>query len=320
MKISFIKCQGSGNDFILVDETIYRYNFSEEQRSEISKALCRRSGKIGADGILFYIKDHHADARMRIFNPDGSEASMCGNGIRCIARHARDITKKESMYIAANTSLYETHHQPDLFPGVHSYSVKIHTVSFNKNEVPVKWNKDILVDELIPELSDRFRFTAVSMGNPHIVAMTNEENMEELIRIGKIANTNIILFPEGVNVSFCRVKEPHSLVVTTYERGVGITKSCGTAMSASAIVSCKLRLYPFGEFIDVYNNGGMVRCRPFVDDAGKYEVILFGNATFEYEAEVEIDFSKPNEFSFKMVKEYGEEKEIYYRSVKGTRF
>ena len=95
MLINILKCHGSGNDFILIDEWSNGYKFSEEQRVILSQTLCDRKSSLGADGILFFYKSDKADAGMRIFNSDGSEAEMCGNGLRCLARYALELLKKD---------------------------------------------------------------------------------------------------------------------------------------------------------------------------------------------------------------------------------
>ena len=90
MKLNMIKCHGSGNDFLLIDEWNGTYSFTEEERAALAKILCDRNSELGADGILYVINSEKSDARMRVFNADGSEASMCGNGLRCVARYVCD--------------------------------------------------------------------------------------------------------------------------------------------------------------------------------------------------------------------------------------
>ena len=99
MLINILKCHGSGNDFILIDEWSNGYKFSEQQRVILSQTLCDRKSSLGADGILFFSKSDKADASMRIFNSDGSEAEMCGNGLRCLARYALELLKRDNAII-----------------------------------------------------------------------------------------------------------------------------------------------------------------------------------------------------------------------------
>lgn len=94
MKFNVLKCHGSGNDFLLIDEYNNEYNFTEEERVVLSRALCDRNGLLGADGILFFQKSLTADGKMRIFNADGTEPEMCGNGLRCVSRYAFELLKK----------------------------------------------------------------------------------------------------------------------------------------------------------------------------------------------------------------------------------
>lgn len=291
MKLQILKCHGSGNDFILINE----YNeilFSEEQRVILSKVLCDREGEgvLGADGILFFQNSESADGKMRMFNPDGSEAEMCGNGLRCIGRFACEILDKDSVLIETLKGASGVIKDKNIHQGVAAYQAELSTISLNTGDIPILVNSESLINQPLPALSADLKFTAVSMPNPHIVSIVESVSDSELEEIGEKANQLSKYFPKGVNVNFCQILDDGTIFVRTYERGVGLTNSCGSGMSASSLVFCLLGHYPFGKSIDVYNRGGLVRCEARVNDRFQYSVFLSGNATFVFSSVIAFEF------------------------------
>ncbi|MBF0416758.1 MAG: diaminopimelate epimerase [Magnetococcales bacterium] len=290
MLLPFIKCHGSGNDFLLIDEMTTPLELTEENRSRLVVALCRRDGGIGADGVLFHQPAENADARMRIFNADGSEARMCGNGIRCLGRLTLEKYARDTVNIAVMQGILRIRWVKDFFPGVVACETEIKPISLNPTTLPMVWEKPQMVGEILPSLSANLRFTALSAPNPHISAPVDTLDRDDLIRIGRLANGAHPLFPDGVNVSLRRVTSADSLFVATYERGVGWTHSCGTAMTASTFAACLDGALPFGQPIRVFNAGGQVLCTALRAPEGEVHAgLLAGNATFEWDGEVEID-------------------------------
>ncbi len=289
MKLDIHKCHGSGNDFILIDEMNNNYNLSETTREKLTTFLCHRNN-IGADGILFYQQSKIADCRMRMFNPDGKEAEMCGNGIRCLARYCHDDKKKSTLKVETMKAILTVNHVEDISPGVASYETEIFPISLEPKSLPLLINTNAFIDSLVPELDTTRKFTALSVPNPHIITFVNELNKEELKLIGQQANS-ISTFPNGVNVSFCKLLDDNNIYVVTYERGVGITYSCGTAMSATAFTACLLKHLKFETIISVYNKGGFVRCKASNSESIQ-KVMLTGNATFVFKSTLDLDFDK----------------------------
>ncbi len=285
MKIQFIKCNGSGNDFVLIDGISQNIVLNEMDFSRITKLVCDRDGKIGADGVLFLLPSEKADARMRIFNADGSEPEMCGNGIRCIARKAIELLKKEKLYIETMNAVMEVQKEDDIFVNVLSFSVVIPGISISYNK-----NYSVL-DDHIRELSNSLKFTTINTGNPHIIANVESIDLKILEETGNKANNLPYIFNEGVNVSFFKKIDKDSIFVSTFERGVGLTASCGTAMSATSINSVLSGLTAFNKWINIYNEGGMVKCLPLKDDT-EFSVRLLGNATYEYHGQFIYDNKK----------------------------
>ena len=307
MIINILKCHGSGNDFILIDEWSNGYKFSEKQRVVLSQALCDRNSLLGADGILFFLKSDKADAGMRIFNSDGSEAEMCGNGLRCVARYAVELLKKDSALIETLKENLEVKKLPDIFYGVKTFQATIKPVRFELKTLPMVLHKGTLRNEKIDYLSEELLFTALSIPNPHIVAIVDTIDEKAIDEMGKKANLNKEIFPRGVNLNFVKPLGENTIYVQTYERGVGLTNACGTGMSSSSLVSCLLGINKIGSVINVINRGGMVKCQPKIDKMDNYSVELMGNATYSFEGQVEINFNYPLDFIYTNKKKYLED-------------
>lgn len=288
VKIPFIKCHGSGNDFILIDEMEHQLRLSEASRVQLSKLLCDRDNGIGSDGILFVLESDKAEGRMRMFNSDGTEAEMCGNGLRCVARHMIDKLKKNDIQIETDKAVLAVNQVEQIYPEIDTFSVAIEPVSFEVNSLPMNFSTTQAMNVEIPELSKKHRFTALSVPNPHIISVVDEVEEEELSRVGQRANQLPDVFPNGVNVSFIQQLQPNQIFARTYERGVGLTNACGTAMSASSLVSTLLGPNDLNAPIVVINKGGLVHC-VVTKDQSSYSIQLRGNGTNVYKAIVEVN-------------------------------
>ncbi|SER72060.1 diaminopimelate epimerase [Salipaludibacillus aurantiacus] len=293
MKIDILKCHGSGNDFIIIDEMDEKYSFTDEERVKLTKQLAARNKLIGSDGTLFIQHSEQADARMRMFNTDGSEAEMCGNGLRCVARYVTEKMGRDTVIIETMKADLEVARVEEIFENIPTYEVAIEPVSLSPDIIPLKSDEPEHIDKPIKELHPSLTFTALSVPNPHIVTVVDEVNETDVRQIGEKANMLKEVLPNGVNVSFLKKVADGRVFVQTFERGVGLTNACGTAMSASSLVSCLLGLNQFDEKITVLNPGGMVQCLVHKDGQGDYFIRLRGNATYEFNASVKIDFSNP---------------------------
>lgn len=292
MLIDLIKCHGSNNDFLLIDETDRNYNFDDFKRRDLAMTLCDRESSLGADGILFIRPSKVADAQYRIFNSDGTEASMCGNGLRCAGRYVCEKLGVDEAVIETMKANLRVKKHEEIFTDIPTYQVEISPVTFELKDLPLNLDQETLIQEKIPQLSGELAFTALAVPNPHLTAIVNKDQMDSGLQteLSKKVNNPNELFPDGVNVSFIKLLEKGSIFVRTYERGVGYTNACGTAMSASTLVTCLVGENDLEQPINVYNNGGMVQCA--VHKEGEtYTIDLIGNATFVYSAQVEIDFT-----------------------------
>lgn len=290
MELDLIKCHGSGNDFLLIDEISNSYTFSETDRATLAQLLCNRKTSLGADGILYVLKSNHAEARMRVFNTDGSEASMCGNGLRCVARYVCEMFEIEEATIETMKADLKVKRQVDLYPEVSTFLVEISPVSFDTKDLPLNISKDKLVQEKIKGLAEDFAFTALAVPNPHLVSIveTKEFLSDQQKNMSEYLNGPNELTPDGVNVSFVKVLKPGHIYVRTFERGVGFTNACGTAMSASTLVTCLSGVNQLEKVVSVYNNGGKVHCIAH-ENNGNYKIDLIGNATYVYHASVRVE-------------------------------
>ncbi|WP_040208630.1 diaminopimelate epimerase [Neobacillus jeddahensis] len=293
MQIDLIKGHGSGNDFLLIDEMSHDYSFTDKDRACLAQVLCNRESELGADGILFILESQHfgVDGRMRVFNADGSEASMCGNGLRLVARYVCEQKSLKEAVIETMKANLKVSQQEDLYPEIHTYQVEISPVLFELKSLPLNLNKPTLFNERIDELSDELRFTALAVPNPHLITLVNTDQLRIDIQkqLSEKVNGPNELFPDGVNVSFVKSLEPGAIYVRTFERGVGFTNACGTAMSASSLVTCLTGLNKMENVINVYNNGGKVQCVVHKFD-NTYTIDLIGNATYLYKASITLNF------------------------------
>ncbi|WP_044336606.1 MULTISPECIES: diaminopimelate epimerase [Rossellomorea] len=298
MNLNLIKCHGSGNDFLLIDEMTNGYEFTEEARQNLALSLCDRKTGLGADGILFVLSSERCDAQMRVFNADGSEASMCGNGLRCVGRYVCELLDKTTIVIQTMKADLRVSAQEAIYENIPTYNVEISPVLFELDKLPMNMDRETLVDESIPEISDRLTFTALAVPNPHLISVVNTEHIlsNEQKTIAETVNGPNNFFPDGVNVSFVHPLEEGAIYVRTFERGVGFTNACGTAMSASSLVTCLLNQNEFGKEIDVYNNGGKVRVVVNRLSDGQYNMELIGNATYLYQSQIELSISHPESF------------------------
>lgn len=285
--MELVKVHGSENDFFLLDQTKLESALSDGKLKNLAIKMCNRESGLhgGSDGILVVNKSSHSGVlgQMRVINADGTEASMCGNGLRTVGRYLETKFGQTEFKVETMHADLEVKKAPNLKAGVAAYNVEISPVSFESQTLPMFLNRQTLVDEIIPEFSKTLKFSAVSVPNPHLITFVDHETLQgpELERIATYLNGENPYFPDGVNVSFVEKLDNKSIFVRTYERGVGFTNACGTAMSASSLMFVLLSegKVPFGTEINVKNPGGMVKTVVHQDEGGNYWMSLIGNAT-----------------------------------------
>jgi diaminopimelate epimerase len=310
MEFSLLKSQGSGNDFFLIDIRNYDGTVNNVMKKQLAIFLCDRESEFGADGILYVDNSLIADAKMVIFNADGSEAEMCGNGIRIVARYVAEKAGKPNVVIENTTGIkYPLNLVDGFYPGLTAYELSFPKADFRASSVPILISGAQLVNELIPQLSATIKFTALALPNPHIAGFVDEINEADLMVLGFEANNLRNLLPNGVNVNLGKVISSNSIYVATYERGVGITYSCGTGMFSTAVSAVVNGLVNKGEWITLFNKGGYTRCWVNDDLSGR----MIGDATYIYEAGIDFDFDRNNLFNAVKGSVFANENEAYNR-------
>jgi diaminopimelate epimerase len=282
MRLSFTHCHGSGNDFPLVDAR----EVGGVDWSAAARTLADRAGPVGGDGLLLLTAGDDAhDFGMRMFNPDGSESEQCLNGLRCVARMGLDALGLDRARVRLATSGAEVWREPDLAPGVRTLGERAEPAGLDVAAWPLRVEAAQVIDAAVPPLDPARRFTAVAMPNPHLVAFVGEVDEDELVRLGRLCEAAPDWLPNRANISFARVLGPGELFVRTWERGVGLTDSCGSAMGASTYAAALTGRVAWRAEVTVRNRGGRVRARVERDGA----VTIAGNATWEWAGEVELD-------------------------------
>lgn len=287
--VHYVKCHGSLNRFVMIDGTAGADALAGVDLGRLSRQLCdARCATGGADGLLLFVAAEGGYA-MRMFNPDGSEAEMCGNGIRCVARLAAGLLHTGEFTLFSGGRPYRITRGEPIGEGLATFGVEI-PVAASGPDFGFFGPDETFVGKVIAPLDGELRFTALNLGNPHVTACVERIDTELLRRLGERVKRLPGVFPHGVNVSLYECG-PEGLFVATYERGAGITSSCGTAMTASATAAALLGFIPFGAEVDVRNSGGMVRCLPGRAAGGALCTRLTGNATYEFAGSFRLDAS-----------------------------
>ena len=281
-----IKCHGSGNDFIMVDTTRLD-DANAIDWSAFARIACDRTNGIGSDGVLLVVRNDAGIYGMDMLNPDGTHAEMCGNGIRCVARLAEERGYLDSGTLTSGGRTFPARRAESVAEGIETFSVDIPIATWSPSFAFFN-PEERFVGKVIENLNGELRFTALNLGNPHIVAAVEDINMALLEELGERVKVLKNEFPHGVNVSLYKVLSPTSIFVATYERGAGITLSCGTAMTASSTAAALLGYTKQGERIEVFNRGGKVACRTAIEGESIITT-LEGNATFEWVGEARFD-------------------------------
>lgn len=291
MKIRFTKMHGLGNDFVLIDCREQPFPLTEGEVGDISRRLCDRRYGIGADQVLLLCPSENADFRMRIFNADGSEVEMCGNGIRCLARYVWDknLSDKSPLEIETLAGIIRPERVDD---GVR---VDMGRPVFSPAKIPVDLPPDVdtrrsssvrlappfqredfadgVVFDYPLRIADReFLITCVSMGNPHAVTYVDDVWSFPVSHYGPLIETHA-MFPQRTNVEFAQVAHESAIKMRVWERGSGETLACGTGASAAAVVSAlkgvtgpRVTVHLLGGdlFIEIGTNGRILMTGPAV--------------------------------------------------------
>ena len=232
-KIKFTKMHGIGNDYVYIN----CFEQEIDNPNELAIKMSPRRFSVGADGVILICPSDVADAKMRMFNLDGSEGKMCGNGIRCVGKFVYDnsIAHKETITIETLSGI-KTLKITDKDGFADSITVDMGIAEFAPEKIPAKAFGESIIDTPITVNGKDYNITAISMGNPHAVVFCDEIDSLNLNEIGP-GFEHHEMFPEQVNTEFIRVIDDKSLQMRVWERGSGETFACGTGACAAVVAA-----------------------------------------------------------------------------------
>jgi diaminopimelate epimerase len=231
VKIKFTKMQALGNDYIYVD--CFRQNLSRVNLSDLAKKICDRHFGVGSDGLILVAPGKTHRFRMIFYNPDGSEAEMCGNGIRCFARYLYDhgLSKRTSQEIETKAGVIKT----EIIKTGHDFVVKadIGRPILERKKIPMKGKGELCINQELKLNGKKVRINTISLGNPHTVIFVNEFG-KDWKKIGSQVENHPI-FPRRTNVEFVKILNRKNIRLKIWERGVGETLASGTGACAATV-------------------------------------------------------------------------------------
>jgi diaminopimelate epimerase len=278
-----LNAHGSLNDIFVTELTPGDFASETDLRAFV-RTLCDRRGPFGGDGVYFY------DAARIVpeawfFNPDGSAAEFCGNGMRCLGRVILDRRGAQTAEIHSGTRDYTVRRGATTPEGVRQVRLEHPAVDFDP-DVPVVAGHRPAVRVRLPELDPALAFTAVTIPNPHLVALIDKYVESDLVAMGEQVAARRETFPAGANLSVLLPLAPDEVFVRTFERGAGLTASCGSGMAAARAVYSRVGRADPERDVLIRNAGGMAAASLRVRD-GQWFPVLEGNATFVYRADID---------------------------------
>ena len=232
--MDFVKMHGLGNDFVFIEDKTGQ----DKDYTALARAMCNRHTGIGADGLIVIVDSRVADVRMRIINSDGSEAEMCGNGIRCFAKYVYDsgIIEKKRFTVETPAGIME----PEITVGADN-KAKLITInmgrpSFNRSEIPMEGADGRVLNEDLCVNGANWKITSLLMGVPHTVTYVDDVDTVDIEKIGPLFEKHEA-FPKHTNINFAQQMDDRTVKVRTWERGAGATLACGTGSCSVAVAS-----------------------------------------------------------------------------------
>lgn len=276
---NFYKMHGIGNDYVYFD----CMNEPIENPGELSKRLSDRHFSIGGDGVILLCPSKIADCRMAMYNADGSEGKMCGNGVRCVGKLAHDLgyVKGDTCTVETLSGIKKLKFTLDINGKVASAKVDMGAAILPAKQIPSTLDGEKVVGYPVEVGGKRYDITLVSMGNPHCVVFDDPYSLD-LERIGPLFENNP-LFPERINTEFVKVANRNELIMRVWERGSGETWACGTGACATAVAAVLNGYADKDTEICVHLRGGDLKIT-YTDQT----VFMEGGATLAFYGYVEI--------------------------------
>ncbi len=281
MEFKFSKMHGLGNDYVYVDCTQEKLHHPEE----IAKRISDRRFGIGSDGLILICPSEKADFEMRMFNADGSEGRMCGNGIRCVGKYVYDhgLTEKTDLEIDTKSGI--KHLKLIVEEGKVTFvEVQMGKASLRPKDIPVETDYDDFISQPMLVGGEAYLVTCVSMGSPHAVIFSDEIDTLPLERIGPLFEHHE-KFPERINTEFIQVIDRYTLNMRVWERGSGETFACGTGACASVVAAVLNGHCDYDSEITVQLRGGEL----FITYLQDGSVIMKGPAAHVFDGIMELD-------------------------------
>ncbi|HAA24706.1 MAG TPA: diaminopimelate epimerase [Ruminiclostridium sp.] len=232
--MKFTKMHGIGNDYVYIN----CFEEKVEKPEELVKFISNRHFGVGSDGLVLILPSSKADFRMRMFNPDGSEAQMCGNAIRCVGKYVYDnnMTNKKTILIETLAGIKVLELITGSDGNVAMVKVDMGEPILKARNIPVDSDLELFVNQPVHVLGSEYRVTCVSMGNPHAVIYVDNVSEFPVDKVGPEIEKHP-LFPERINTEFVEVINPKRLKMRVWERGTGETMACGTGACAVLVAS-----------------------------------------------------------------------------------
>lgn len=278
MGIHFTKMHGTGNDYVYID------TFREEidDPAQLAVRVSDRHFGIGSDGLILVAPSDKADCRMIMYNADGSEGAMCGNGIRCVAKYAYEHGIVDTAHITVETKSGVKALDLTVEDGIVTYvQVNMGRAILRPSEIPLRAEGDTFVAQPLIVEGKEYKATCVSMGNPHCVIFTEGIDTLDLTKTGPLFE-NHELFPDRINTEFVEVVDGHTIRMRVWERGSGETISCGTGTCAATVAAVLNGYCRQGEEIEVQIRGGKLY-DTYMENG---EVMMKGPAVTVFEGEL----------------------------------
>lgn len=277
--IEFTKMQGCGNDYVYINED----KEIIEDKALFTRKVSNRNFGVGSDGCIFISSTNDADVAMEIYNVDGSEAAMCGNGIRCVAKYVyeKGIVNKDRIKIKTKSGIKNVDLNVENGK-VKNVKVNMGIPVFSTCTIGIKYPKDFVVNERFNILGEELYLTILSIGNIHTVVFVEDVDKVDINNFGAEIE-NLDIFEDRTNVEFVEIVDRENIKVRVWERGVGETLACGTGATASVIAGY---LNGYTENIcNVYLKGGNLEV-VYIDITNI--AYLIGEAEFVYEGKLYI--------------------------------
>ena len=280
--MKFTKMHGIGNDYVYIN--CFEEKIVPEEMIDDIIAMSDRHKGIGSDGVIFIMPSEVADARMRMFNADGSEGKMCGNGIRCVGKYVYEhgISHNNPLRIEMASGIKTLN--LDVVQGkVESVTVDMGIPILDSKLIPVNLDVEQVINYPLVVNNQEYLITCVSMGNPHCVIFTEGIDYLNLEKIGTLFENNPV-FPERINTEFVEIIDDKTMKMRVWERGSGETLACGTGASASVVAAIYNNVFTRDQEIKVILKGGEL----YITLTSDNHVFMRGSATEVFTGEYKL--------------------------------